>query len=110
MSERDLAIGAYAIFIIVSFFVSYKYGTFMIKKTGLFFTQVFIAVTINIALGMLALIGWFFYSLGVNEFLFLGGLFLGTALLVITEIVLLILLFVKRKRMLKIFNEVNHTN
>ncbi|WP_156291865.1 hypothetical protein [Oceanobacillus salinisoli] len=98
MNEIDIGITIYVIFMIVAAFVSFKYGSTMIRKTRLFLPQVLIAGTINLALGIFAIIGWFFFSWGVNEFLFFGGLVLGVVLLVVGEAVLITILFLKRKK------------
>ena len=49
---------------VIGFFLGYKYGSFMIRKTGLFLPQSFIAVTIIIAIDILAIIGWCFFTRG----------------------------------------------
>lgn len=105
MSEIDIAITIYIIFMIVATFVSFKYGSTMIRKTGLFLPKALIAGTINLALGVFAIIGWFFFAWGVNEFLFFGGLVLGIGLLVIGEAVLITTLFLKRKKWIQIYNK-----
>lgn len=97
MNEIDIAMIIYVIFMLVSTFVSVKYGSIMIRKTRHFLPQALIAGTINLGLGVLAIIGWFFFAWGVNEFLFFGGLVLGIGLLVVSEAVLITILFLKRK-------------
>jgi hypothetical protein len=79
-------------------FLSFKYGSIMIRKTGLFLPQALIAGSINLALGVFAIIGWFFFTWGVNEFLFFGELVLGIGLLVVGEGILITILFLKRKK------------
>ncbi|KQL19934.1 hypothetical protein LIS82_16330 [Cytobacillus solani] len=74
-------------------FISFKYGSAMIKKTGLFLPQALIAGTINLALGVFGIMVWFFFSWKVNEFLFFGGLVLGLSLIVVGEVVLLSIFF-----------------
>jgi hypothetical protein len=101
----DFAITIYIIFMVGATFVSFKYGSTMIRKTGLFLSQALIAGTINLALGVLAIIGWFFFTWGVDEFLFFGGLVLGIGLLVVGEAVLITILFLKRKKWIQIYNE-----
>ncbi|WP_121661941.1 hypothetical protein [Metabacillus litoralis] len=105
MNEIDIAMTIYIIYMIVATFVSFKYGSTMIRKTGLFLPQTLIAGTINLALGVCAIIGWFFFAWGVNEFLFFGGLVLGIGLLVVGEAVLITALFLKRKKWIQIYNE-----
>nr|WP_077215300.1 hypothetical protein [Bacillus dakarensis] len=67
--------------------------------------QTLIAGTINFALGVFAIIGWFFFAWGVNEFLFFGGLVLGIGLLVVGEAVLITTLILKRKKWIQIYND-----
>lgn len=105
MSKIDIAMTLYVIFMVVATFVSFKYGSIMIRKTGLFIPQALISGTINLALGVLAIMGWFTFTWGVNEFLFFGGLLLGIGILVVGEAVLITTLFLKRKKWIKIYNE-----
>lgn len=98
MNEIDIAMTIFVVFMIVATIVSYKYGSTMIRKTGMFLPQMLIAGTINFALGGCAIIGWFFFAWGINEFLFFGGLVLGVGLLVVGEAVLIITLFLRRKK------------
>jgi hypothetical protein len=77
VNKIDIAMAIYVSVLIAATFVSYKYGSTMIRKTGLFLPQAIIAGTINLSLGLLALLGWSFFTWGVNEFLFFGGLVLG---------------------------------
>jgi hypothetical protein len=98
MNKIDIAMTLYVIVLITATFVSYKYGSTMIKKTGLFLPQAIIAGTINLSLGLLALLGWSFFTWGVNEFLFFGGLVIGVGLLVVGEAILISILLFKRKK------------
>jgi hypothetical protein len=91
MNEIDIAMTIYVIFMIIATFASFKYGSIMIRKTGLFLLQSLIAGTINLALVVFGILGWFFFSCGVNEFLSFGGLALG-------EAALFAMLFSKRNR------------
>ncbi|MEH7225012.1 hypothetical protein V7112_14480 [Bacillus sp. JJ1566] len=111
MNEIDIAMTIYVIFMIVSIFVSFKYGSTMIIKTGLFLPQALIAGTINLCLGVIGILGWFFFSWSVNEILFFGGLALGVGLLALSEIVLFSILFSKRKRWIQLYNDdLNYKN
>lgn len=105
MNKIDLAFVIYIIFFSLAFFISYKYGSYMTRKTGLIFPQFFIAGIINFAMGVLAIIGWFFFTWRVNEFLFFGGLVLGACLLVVGEVVLIFVLLLKRKKLVQIYND-----
>ncbi|QDP41000.1 hypothetical protein [Radiobacillus deserti] len=105
MSEIDIAMIIYFIFMIVATLVSFTYGSTMIRKTGLFFPQVLIAGAINLAVGVFAIIGWLFFAWGRNEFLFMGGLVLGIGLLVTGEVVLVITFILKRKKWIQIHHD-----
>jgi hypothetical protein len=98
LNEIDVAMTIYIVFMIATSFVSYKYGSTMIRKTGIFLTQAIIAGTINFTLSLFAIIGWLIFALGVNEFLLFGGLLLGIGLLVVSETTLITILLFKRKK------------
>lgn len=98
MNEIDVAMTIYIAFMIATTFVSFKYGSIMIRKTGIFLPQAIIAGTINLTLGLFAIIGWLIFTWGVNEFLLFGGLLLGIALLVVSEAALITILILKRKK------------
>jgi hypothetical protein len=98
LNPTDIALTIYVIFTIIAFYVSYKYASVMIRITGLFGAHTFIEMVINLAFGIAAILGWFFHSWSVNEFLFFGGLVLGVGLLLISEVALIITLLLKRKR------------
>ncbi|WP_234978484.1 hypothetical protein [Bacillus tuaregi] len=101
----DIGMTIYVIFMIIATFVSFKYGSIMIRKTGLFLPQSLVAGIINLGLGVIGILGWFFFSWSVNEFLFFGGLALGVGLLIVGEIVLFAILFSKRKRWIQFYND-----
>jgi peptidoglycan biosynthesis protein MviN/MurJ (putative lipid II flippase) len=105
MGEIDIAFTVYIIIMAIGFFISYKYGSYMIRKTGLFLPQSFIAGTIIIAIDVLAIIGWAYYSWGINEFIFIIGIFLGLGLIVVSEVILITVLLIKRKLMIQTFND-----
>jgi glutaredoxin-related protein len=77
----------------------------MIRNTGLFFPQLFIAGTIIIAIDIIATIGWAYYAWGTNEFIFIIGIFLGLGSMVVSEVLLITILLIKRKNMIKAFND-----
>ncbi len=104
-NEIDIVMIIYVIIMTIATFSSILYGSTMIRKTGLFLPQVLISASINLALDVFAIVGWFFYTWRVNEFLFFGGLVLGIGLLVLGEVVLIATLFVKRKKWLQIYND-----
>ncbi|MFD1737191.1 hypothetical protein ACFSCX_11575 [Bacillus salitolerans] len=103
MSEIDVTMTIYVIFLIVATFISFKYGSTMIRKTGLFLPHALIAGAINLALGLFAIVGWYFFAWSVNEFLFFGGLVLGIGLLVVGEAALITILCIKRKKWIQIY-------
>jgi hypothetical protein len=105
VNKIDIAMTLYVIVLIAVTFVSYRFGSKMIRKTGIFLPQAIIACTINLSLGLLALLGWSFFTWGVNEFLFFGGLALGVGLLVVGEAILISILLFKRKRWVQIDNK-----
>lgn len=101
----DIAMMTYIIFIVAAFIVSFTYGSFMIRKTGFFLLYAIISVIISLGLGIFALLGWFLFSWGVNEFLFYGGLNMGAGLLVIGEVILFTVLCFKRREMIQTYQE-----
>jgi hypothetical protein len=105
LENNDIALGIYIIFMIGALAISYYLAATAIKKTGLFGAQTFIAAAINLFLGIMGILGWLFFSWGVNEFLFLGGLMLGAGLLVVSEVILIIALFAKRKQLLGVYKD-----
>lgn len=48
MGETDIAFTIYIVIMVLGFIVGYRYGSYMIRKTGLFLPQSFIAGTIII--------------------------------------------------------------
>ncbi|KGP91232.1 hypothetical protein N780_08425 [Pontibacillus chungwhensis BH030062] len=105
MTEVDSAMTLYILFMIIATFVSFTYGSIMIRKTGLFQQGVLIAGTLNFLLGLGALMGWFFFAGAINEFLLFGGLVLGIGLLIAGEAVLVAILLLKRKKWLQIYHD-----
>ncbi|MFD2762399.1 hypothetical protein [Lentibacillus juripiscarius] len=104
LNGSGLAITVYVVFLLASLAVGYLYGWKTIKMTGLFGSQVFVASVIHFLLGAFGIFGWFFYSFGINEALFLGGLVLGAVLLAVSEAALIITLFVQRDKLLETDN------
>jgi hypothetical protein len=105
LENNDIALTIYVTFMIFALLISYCFASTMIKKTGLFGLQTFSASAINFVLGICAILGWFFFSWGVNEFMFFGGLMLGLGMLAVSEAILVIALFVKRKQILQSYND-----
>ncbi len=110
MGEVDIALTVYIVIMLIGFFISFKYGSYMIRKTGLFFPQALIAGTMIVAIDIIAIIGWSFYSWGSNEFLFIIGIFVGLGLIVVSEVVLITILFIKKKHLIQQFNDKLYKN
>jgi hypothetical protein len=109
MNYNDIAMVIYIFLMVIAFFISYKYASFMIRKTGLFFAYSFIATMMNFMLLIMCMVGWFLFSWGVNEFLFFGGLYLSIIITLVSEFILFITLLVRRKVMLEIYcNNTQH--
>ncbi|WGG44697.1 hypothetical protein [Rossellomorea sp. DA94] len=98
MSKIDIAMTLYMIVLISAAFLSYMYGSKMIRKTGLFLSQTVISGFIYASLGLLAILGWSSFTFKINEFLFFGGLVLGIASLAVGEIILLVIFLLKRNK------------
>jgi len=105
LNNNDITLAIYVFFILIVLFISYKYASYMIKNTGLFLAYSFIASMINLTLLIIGILVWLFYFWGVNEFLFFGSAYLGIALIVVSEFVLIITLLIKRKSMLNNWNK-----
>jgi hypothetical protein len=101
LNNSDTALAIYIFFVLIALLVSYKYASYMIRKTGFFLAYSFIASMINLMLLVISILGWLFSSLGKNEFLFFGGLYLGLISIIVSEFILVIVLLVKRKSMLE---------
>ncbi|WP_349410030.1 hypothetical protein [Pseudalkalibacillus sp. SCS-8] len=105
MSGMDLGLIVYIVSLIGGFFVSYKYGSFMIRKTGLFVPQTFISCAMVIAIDVVAIIAWGYFTWGTSEFVFFLGIALGFGILGISLLTLITILLIKRKKLLHTFNE-----
>lgn len=104
LENSDIALTIYVALMVISLIFSYMFGSKMIKITGLFGTHTIIASTLNLLFGFCAILGWFFYSWRVNEFMFFGGLVLGVGMLVMSEAILIIFLYSRRKTLLQAYN------
>src|SRR5690606_42121326 len=76
LSEYDIVLTIYIIFMVLSLVLSIKYASIMMKKTGLFLPQVVIAGMIHFVLGVIAIIAWIVITFSTNEMIFFGGVFL----------------------------------
>nr|WP_144924868.1 hypothetical protein [Paenibacillus bovis] len=100
MSEYDIVLTIYIIFMVLSLVLSIKYASIMMKKTGLFLPQVIIAGTIHFVLGVIAIIAWLLYTYSTNEMIFIGGGFLGMCMIIIGEILLVTIVLMNKKKWL----------
>lgn len=71
LHTNDIIFLMYIFFSIIVLFISYKYASYMIKKTGLFLSYSFIGSMINLVLLMAGILTLSIYFWGINEFLFL---------------------------------------
>lgn len=71
----------------------------MIKMTGYFGSQVFLACVIQLFLVACAIFGWFLGVWGDSEALFYGGLVLGACLFVVSEAVLITTMYIRRDKL-----------
>ncbi|MDL4843118.1 hypothetical protein [Aquibacillus rhizosphaerae] len=92
-----IAIVLFIMFMIAAFFVSYFAARYMIKDTGLFKESVIFATMLNVLHGVVAIFSWFFYSIDISESLFINGLLMGLALLILSELTLVGIITLKRK-------------
>ncbi|MCT2537682.1 hypothetical protein NC661_11380 [Aquibacillus koreensis] len=86
------------LFMILAFFISFITARYMIKRTGLFESNVFAAMMIQLFFGVSAIFAWFLYSNGISTRLFFDGLFFGICLLLLSEILLVASLLMMRKQ------------
>jgi hypothetical protein len=105
LSEADLNIIFYTLFLFLGLPISYKYASYMVKKTGIVLAHFFVSLMLNLCIGVVGIIGWIFFSVRVSEFLLLGGIFLGAGITLLSLIVLLLLLLITRKKMLAVYND-----
>lgn len=108
MNEINIAFMVYISFMVLSTLACFTYGSFIIKKTGLFTQFSLFTGILYFSLGVLAILGWSFFSWGINEFLFFNGLFLGVGMLVLGEAIIFIALFIKKKTLIRSYNEQYH--
>ncbi|MCM3719027.1 hypothetical protein [Fictibacillus phosphorivorans] len=103
LSEADLNIIFYIIFLLSGLPLSYKYAVFMVKHTGMVIPHFFISLMMNLCVGTLGIIGWIFYAPKISLYFTLGGIYLGAWITAISLILLFTVLLVKRKALLKSF-------
>ncbi|WP_077329552.1 hypothetical protein [Virgibacillus siamensis] len=99
LEGNNSALFFYIFFLILSLAASYFSGYKMIKETGYFGSQVFLACVINLLLGTFATFGWFMATWASSESLFFGGLLLGVCLLIVSEAALVTAMYVRRDKL-----------
>ncbi|HHW38505.1 MAG TPA: hypothetical protein GXX18_14925 [Bacillales bacterium] len=107
MNNNDIALIIYSLLNVSSIFITYKYTSYMIKKTGSFFLYCLFGILINTGIPIIGLFVLLYYSWGINEFLLIGNTLIGIILLVICEIILIISLLIKRKSLLNSWQKDN---
>jgi hypothetical protein len=103
LSEADLNIIFYSLFLFTGLPVSYKFAVFTVSHTGMVIPHFFISLMLNLCIGAVGIIGWIFFSVRGDALLLLGGIYLGAGITSLSLIILFILLLVKRKWMLNKF-------
>ncbi|MDR7071436.1 hypothetical protein [Fictibacillus barbaricus] len=104
LSEADLNIIFYTLYLLLGLLISYKYAVFTVTNTGMVIPHFFISLMINLCIGVCGIIGWIFFSVRVDELFMFGGIYLGALITVLSLIGLFILLLWKRKTMLNKFH------
>jgi hypothetical protein len=103
LSEADLNIIFYMLFLLTGLPLSYRYSVFMVKHTGMVLPHFFISVMINLCIGVLGIIGWIYYAPKISIHFILGGIYLGAGITVLSILILITLLLIKRKVLLRNF-------
>ncbi|WP_174615099.1 hypothetical protein [Virgibacillus ihumii] len=99
LEGNNSALIIYIIFIVLALAASYFSGYKMIKMTGYFGSQVFLACVINLFLVACAVFGWFLGVWGSSEALFYGGLVLGGCLFIVSEAALITTMYLRRDQL-----------
>jgi ABC-type sulfate transport system permease component len=103
LSEADLNIIFYMLFLLSGLPISYKYAAFMVKHTGMVVPHFFISLMLNLCVGILGIVGWIFFAPKISIYFTLGGIFLGAGITALSLLLLLTLLLYKRKALLLSF-------
>lgn len=103
LSEADLNIIFYTLFLLSGLPISYKYAAFMVKHTGMVVPHFFISLMLNLCVGVLGIVGWIFFAPKISIYFTLGGIYLGAGITVLSLLLLLTLLLYKRKALLQSF-------
>lgn len=103
LSEADLNIIFYTLFLLSGFPISYKYAAFMVKHTGMVVPHFFISLMLNLCVGILGIVGWIYFAPKISINFTLGGIYLGAGITALSLLLLLTLLLYKRKALLLCF-------
>lgn len=103
LSEADLNIIFYTLFLLSGLPISYKYAAFMVKHTGMLVPHFFISMMLNLCVGLLGIVGWIFFAPKISIYFTLGGIYLGAGITALSLLLLLSLLLYKRKALLLSF-------
>jgi hypothetical protein len=103
LSEADLNIILYMLFLLSGLPISYKYAAFMVKHTGMVVPHFFISLMLNLCVGLLGIVGWIFFAPKISIYFMLGGIYLGAGITALSLLLLLTLLLYKRKALLLSF-------
>lgn len=103
LSEADLNIIFYTLFLLSGLPISYKYAAFMVKHTGMLVPHFFISMMLNLCVGLLGIVGWIFFAPKISIYFTLGGIYLGAGITALNLLLLLSLLLYKRKALLLSF-------
>jgi hypothetical protein len=103
LSEADLNIIFYTLFLLTGLPLSYRYAVFMVKHSGMIIPHFFISVMLNLCICVLGIIGWIYFAPTISVPFTLGGIYLGAGITVLSLLLLITLLVIKRKALLRNF-------
>ncbi|ANC76205.1 hypothetical protein ABE65_005025 [Fictibacillus phosphorivorans] len=104
MSEADLNVIFYTLFLLLGLPISYKYAKFTVSHTGMVLPHFFVSLMLNLCIGSVGIVGWIFFSVRISRAFTIGGIYLGAWIISISLVALFVLLLVKRKSMIQRFH------
>jgi ABC-type sulfate transport system permease component len=104
LSEADLNVIFYTLFLLLGLPISYKYAKFTVSHTGMVLPHFFVSLMLNLCIGTVGIVGWIFFSVKISRAFTIGGIYLGAWIISISLMALLVLLLVKRKSMIQRFH------
>ncbi|MBH0170049.1 MAG: hypothetical protein ACQET8_03970 [Bacillota bacterium] len=104
MSEADLNVIFYTLFLLLGLPISYKYAKFTVTHTGMVLPHFFVSMMLNLCIGSIGIVGWIFFSVRISRAFTIGGIYLGAWIISISLVTLLVLLMFKRKSMIQSFH------